>query len=61
MVLAVALVAADAAVLLLELQPTTTVATHSPVTATNTPGKRVVERARLTKILREFRRSQWSP
>ena len=52
--LAAALVV-DVAVVLLELQPTTRVATHSAVRVVATPRKRVAERGRLTSYLREFR------
>ena len=45
----------DVAVVLPELQPTTRVATHSAVRVVATPRKRVTERERLTRCLREFR------
>jgi hypothetical protein len=45
----------DVAVVLPELQPTTRVATHSAVRVVATPRKRVTERERLTRYLREFR------
>lgn len=53
--LVAALVVDDAVVVLPELQPTTRVATHSPVRAAITPRERVVEWGRLTRTLQEFR------